>query len=277
MTIRIVHAIRSCTLVLGCALLATLTHGQAPATPGPDDAAMARAADVYYTRTLETAHLRKALDVDRGRLVAMRLAVASLIEPARMLRPKVAGWSWSVHLETRDEPVAYCLPGGKILVSTGLFDRLSLSMPEFAALLAHAMAHAVAGEEAREVLQEFARSGETMSPDPNRTVVMLAEILARTVASMRHDEASERAADALGLELMASAGLDPRPTIDAWHKVAGASSATPPTFPALHPMWPERIAELEARMPAMVALYEKTLRERPNEPPPKKRRPSRSR
>jgi hypothetical protein len=76
MTIRIVHAIRSCTLVLGCALLATLTHGQAPATPNSDDAALARAADVYYTRTLETAHLRKALDVDRSRLVAMRLAVA---------------------------------------------------------------------------------------------------------------------------------------------------------------------------------------------------------
>ncbi len=239
-----------------------------------------RAADLYYVRTLEKAQARKALDVDRSRLVGMRAILASLIEPAHTLRPQTAAWSWSLHLETRDEPIAYCLPGGKILVSTGIFDGLSLSMPEFAAVLAHEIAHALAGEREQEVIREFARRGETVSADPNRTALALAEILAQAVSSAPHDEASERAADALGLELMANAGVDPRPAVEAWQKIGHAGSEAPPVFPALHPTWPKRIAELEERMPAMVALYEKTLRERPSPaPPPKKpqQRPTRSR
>jgi Zn-dependent protease with chaperone function len=253
----------------------TTAFGQAPPAPGPDSTAVMRAAEVLYVRTLEKARARNALDVDRGRLGEIRRAAAALVEPARTLRPESAAWAWSIHLETRDEPVAYCLPGGRILVSTGLFDRFSLSMPELAALLAHVVAHALAGEHAKEATAELARSGEAASADPNRAALVLAEALARTVGSLRHDAASEQAADALGLELMASGGLDPRPAIEAWHKIARGSSEPPPAFPALHPTSPERFGELDARMPAMVALYEKTLSERPAEAPAKTRRPSR--
>jgi Zn-dependent protease with chaperone function len=234
-----------------------------------------RAAELYYVRTLEQAAARKALDVDRTRLVEMRFITQSLIEPARAQRPEASDWSWSIHLETRAEPIALFLPGGKILVSTGLFDRYALTMPEFAALLAHQVAHALAGEDTREILREFSRSGETVSPDPNRTALRLADVLARIVASTRHDETSERAADVLALQLMANAGVDPRAALDAWRKVAGAAGESPPAFSALHPAGANRIAELETSVPAMVALYEQTLREQPTEPP-KKQRPSRT-
>ena len=268
MTRRACLALCSFALGFGWVSLATTARAQTPAASGLDSAAVMRAADLYYVRTLEKAQVRKALDIDRSRLVGMRAVLAPLLEPAGTLRPETSGWSWSIHLETRDEPVAFCLPGGKILVSTGIFDRLSLSMPEFAAVLAHEIAHALAGEREREVIGEFLRRGETVSADPNRTTLTLAEILARAVASVPHDEASERAADALGLELMANAGVDPRPAVDAWHKIGRAGSEAPPAFPALHPTWANRIAELEERMPAMVALYEKTLRERPSPAPP---------
>lgn len=263
----------ACSFILAfaCAVLAVTVHGQAPAATGPDAAVVTRAAEIYYVRTLEQAAARKALDVDRSQLTEMRHAAQSMIEPARAQRPEAADWSWSIHLETRVEPIAYFLPGGKILVSTGLFDRYSLTMPEFAALLAHQVAHALAGEDTQEALREFSRSGETVSADPNRTALRMADVLARTVTSVRHDEASERAADVLALQLMASAGIDPRSAVDTWRKVARSGGETPPAFSALHPSAPGRIAELEARMPEMVALYEQTLRNQPAEPPKKQR------
>ena len=91
----------------------------------------------------------------------------------------------------------------------------------------------------------------------------LADILTRLVATESHGEADERIADALSLELMARSGVDPRVSIDAWHKIARSGGATPPGFLALHPTSAARFAELEARMPAMVALYETTLRNQP--------------
>ena len=186
---------------------------------------------------------------------------------------ETADWSWAVSVETRDEPVAYCLPGGKILVSTGLIDRTGLTPAELGAVLAHAIAHAMAGDDAEEAVARLVREGRAVSADPNRTLLNLAEILTKVITDVPHGVDDERATDTRALELMARLGQDPRPAVDAWRKIARAGGATPPGFLSLHPTWSERIGELEAQMPAMVALYETALREQPppapSAPPPR--------
>ena len=222
-----------------------------------------RAAELAYTRDLARARASNALDADRGQLASLRRILQPLLVGAGTLRSETKRWRWAISVETRDEPVAYCLPGGKLLVSTGLIDRPKLTPAEQGAVLAHAIAHALAAHDADESLARLAREGDAGGADPNRAVAKLAEILAKLVGSEPHTIADERAADTLGLELMARSGLDPRVSVDAWRKIARAGGATPPGFLALHPTSSERFVEIEAQMPAMVTLYETTLRERP--------------
>lgn len=228
-----------------------------------DAEGITRAAELAYARDLARARASAGLDIDRAQLAGLRRTLQPLLLGAGTLHPETKRWKWAISLETRNEPVAYCLPGGKILVSTALIERPKLTQAELGAVLAHAIAHALAGHDAGEALALLAREGGAGGADPNRAVVKLADILTRLVATESHGEADERIADALSLELMARSGVDPRVSIDAWHKIARSGGATPPGFLALHPTSAARFAELEARMPAMVALYETTLRNQP--------------
>jgi predicted Zn-dependent protease len=143
-------------------------------------------------------------------------------------------------------------------------------------VIAHAIAHALAGTDATEAAARLADMRE--SPDPNRRALQLADILAKVVLATPHDQATERAIDRLTLEYMAKSGVNPEPAVEAWRKVARAGGATPPGFLALHPVWSGRIEEIQAQIPAVVPLYEQAKAEqaaRPQVPPVRTRPPSR--
>ena len=237
-------------------------------------ATVVRAAERVYAQDLQAAMARGALDSSARHGSIIRGAAQPIVSGASSLYPEAAHWSWAVAVETRDEPVAYCLPGGKILVSTGLVDRTGLTPVELSAVLAHAVAHAISGDDANAAVSHLVREGHAANADPNRTLLYLTEALAKVIREVPHSVEEERAADTRTLELMARLGLDPRPAVDAWRKIVRAGGATPPGFLALHPPWRERIGEIEAQMPAMVALYETALRERP--PPPTVNTPRRT-
>ncbi len=224
------------------------------------------AAEILYSRELERARAKRTLDRDRSKLRAARRAARQLIDAAPQIAPDAALWSWAVDVETREEPIAYCLPGGKVMVSTGLVDRLRLTPEELAVVIAHAIAHALAGHDATEAI---ARAGTMRdSPDPNRRILQLVDILSKLVFATPHDMATERAIDTLSLEYLARAGLDPEPAAEAWRKIARAGGATPPSFLALHPVWPGRVEEIQAQIPAILPLYEQAKAEQASRPRP---------
>jgi hypothetical protein len=236
--------------------------GAADASPVPA-ATILKAAELAYTREILRARAKGALDSSGRHVAIVRGVLQPIVAKTGTLYRETADWSWAISVETRDEPVAYCLPGGKILVSTGLIDRPGLTPDELGAVLAHAIAHAIARDDAEEAVARLVREGRAVNADPNRTLLNLAEILAQVITDVPHDVNDERATDTRALELMARLGIDPRPAVDAWRKIARAGGATPPGFLSLHPTWSGRSGELEAQMPAMVALYEAALREQP--------------
>jgi predicted Zn-dependent protease len=73
-----------------------------------------------------------------------------------------------------------------------------------------------------------------------------------------YDPAAEARADGLAGELLARSGFNPAGMLSAWRKVAQSSHATPPGLPALHPVTQERMAELEASMAGLQAIFEAT-------------------
>lgn len=217
------------------------------------------AAELLFARELERANAKRSLDVDRATLSLARRLTRLLLEYAPTFAPIATGWAWTIHVETREEPVAYCLPGGKLMLSTGLVNHTRLTPGELAVVLAHAIAHALSGLDVVEATARLAALRE--SPDPNRRVLQLVDILGAIVLRGPHDKSTERAIDAMTLEFMARSGVDPEPAVEAWRKIARAGGATPPGFLALHPVWPGRIEEIDAQLPAILPLYEQTRAE----------------
>lgn len=256
----------SAALALCC--LPVAARGQQSPPPAATPEMVNLAAELLYSRELERARAKRTLDVDRSKLRVARRTARLLIDAAPTFAPAAAGWSWVVDVETREEPIAYCLPGGKVMVSTALVDRVRLTPEELAVVIAHAITHALAGHDATEAIARLGAMRE--SADPNRRILQLVDILAKLVFATPHDMASEKATDSLSLEYLARAGLDPEPAGEAWRKIARAGGATPPAFLALHPVWPGRVEEIEAQIPALLPLYEQARAEqasRPRVPP----------
>ena len=135
--------------------------------------------------------------------------------------------------------------------------------------MAHVIAHALTGRDAATAGARLASLKE--SPDPNRRVLQLADILGEMMTSEPRGKEQEREVDAIALELMARAGLDPEPTVEAWRKIARAGGAAPPGFLSLHPTWPGRLEELEALTPGFCRCTSRRVRSRQ---PGRGRRPS---
>src|SRR5262245_56095719 len=189
---------------------------------------MKLAAELFFAREQERARAKRTLDMDRSKLAMARRSSRLLIEGAPLILPASAGWTWAVDVETREEPMAYCLPGGKIMLSTALVDRTRLGADEVAVVIAHAIAHALAGTDAAGAVARLADMRE--SPDPNRRILQLSEILGKLVLATPHDQATERTIDTLTLEFMAKSGVNPEPAVEAWRKLTRAGGAMPPGF-----------------------------------------------
>ena len=237
----------------------------APPRPTVDAATMQRASALVYSRDVQRARAANSIDEVSATAGRIQRVAQRLILPTIRVNPNLR-WAFAITVENEAIPVAYCLPGGRIIASTALIDRMRLTDDELAVVLAHAIAHAVAGHDADLAAQRLARSPNGIAADPNRTVLNLAEVLAQIVHTEPHGVDAERAADGISLDLLLRAGFDPRVAIEAWRKVARAGGAVPPGFLALNPTWPGRPDEIDAAVPAAIKAYQASLT--PPAPPP---------
>ena len=274
------YGVAAVLLFTAAIALAQTPETAAIAAPGAavDPALMARAADLFYARELARARAAQTLNTDRGALGRAGRVGTRLVTRASTVAPAAAGWTWALSVETRAEPMAWGLPNGAIMISTGLIQQLTLTDAELAAILAHIIAHQLAGHDAREAATAYRRQREGTDPDANRAAVELAEILGQLIVSPHYDAAAEKAADTLALELLARSAVNPGAAVSAWRKVAQSGSANAPGLLALHPAPPERIADLEAEVPAWLPLYEKAAADaaaaKPPPPPPVRQKKS---
>jgi predicted Zn-dependent protease len=243
----------------------------APSGPAVDAELLAKGSALAYERELARVRETRTLNLDKTQVSYARRIAAPLITRAGDLFPAAQAWQWGINVETRGEVVAWCLPGGEMLVSSALFERGKYQVAEIAAILAHAMAHELLGHDAAEAGVRFAAHRDAASPDPNRRLLTVAEILAGLARRDAYSADQERAADTVALRLLARSGYDPKALATVMSRQGGARDARAPAYAALHPGWPERVAEIEAQLPAAVAAYEKELAERTATTPPPRR------
>jgi predicted Zn-dependent protease len=171
--------------------------------------------------------------------------------------------SWEVRVFADETPNAFALPGGKIGVNTGLL-QVARSQSQLAAVLGHEVVHVIEGHANERVSAEFAKNSalqvasvaaDATSPGFGQMVGLLGAGV-QVGVMLPFGRTQEREADLIGLDLMASAGFDPRESVSLWKNMAKAGGSQPPEFLSTHPSHNTRIRALEERIPSAMSLYE---------------------
>jgi predicted Zn-dependent protease len=214
----------------------------------------------------ELARARKAgtLNTDPAQVVRVRRIAARLIEQTGTFRPDAQGWAWAINVETSKEINAYCMPGGRIMVYTGLIDRLHLTDAELATVMAHEISHALR-EHSREQIsrlinEQMGLTAVAAVAGLNDASMQLASLLTQVTFDLPHSRVQESEADELGLELMARAGYDPNAAITLWKKMSALGQGNSSSFLSTHPSSATRTADLEALLPKVMPLYQAAAR-----------------
>ena len=219
-----------------------------------------QAAEKAYAQQTQEAQTKAALDSDPALTARVRRIAHRLIAQVGVFRPDATSWNWEIHTLKTDQINAYCMPGGKIMVYSGLVDRLHLDDAELAAVVGHEMGHALREHTreriSREYVQQIALSGVALLTGAGQTAVDLAGAVANVTYELPHSREQETEADEIGLELMARAGYDPREGVTLWKKMMSAEQGGAPQFLSTHPSSQSRMQNLEQFVPKVLPLYE---------------------
>jgi Peptidase family M48 len=220
---------------------------------------------VEYTALVERARENGGLlpathaRVERVRAIVMRIAPF-----ADKWSDRVKDWRWEVNVVRSPRIGMYCLPGGKILIYTGLIDRIRPRDDELGVLFGHEIAHALR-EQVREKLNAQQATPLGASPMPrlygvaefDGTAPLTPPTIGSPVASIQYDATDETEADVIGDDIAARAGFDPRAAVPLWDKLAEATRRDSNGFIRIHPYSDARRSDIIKRMPDMLALYAK--------------------
>jgi predicted Zn-dependent protease len=163
-----------------------------------------------------------------------------------------------------DEPKtvnAFCLPGGKIAVYTGIMP-VAQSEAALAVVMGHEVAHATMRHGAERMSQQLAIAGLATAADislkdsKNRDLWMAAlAVGANFGVILPYGRGHETEADSVGLKYAATAGYDPAAAPELWKRM-GASGMSPPEFMSTHPDPSNRSRALAAMQDQVKPLYD---------------------
>jgi metalloendopeptidase OMA1, mitochondrial len=173
------------------------------------------------------------------------------------------GFEWHVSLVRGEQANAFCLPGGKIVVYTGILP-YTRTESALAAVMGHEIAHAIARHGSQRMVRtniaQTLMMGAQMSftdMDPRQRQMVLAALGAGAQFGviLPFSREHENEADAMGLFYTARAGYDPQEAIAFWQRMEEAGGKQPSEFMSTHPSHATRIAHLRELMPRALAEY----------------------
>lgn len=213
--------------------------------PLPADAQVSRQVDAIATRLIEKIPaVTDALAGERG-------MQANHIEKT---------FDWKVTVLQSDQANAFCLPGGKMAVYTGLLP-VAQNADALAVVMGHEIAHALLRHGAQRMtrgkLEQLGQVAGAASGMDQSTMQMMMQVYGYGSA-LPYQREHEVQADRLGLMLAAAACFDPREAVPLWERMERQGGGNrPPEFASTHPSAGTRIQELRALMPAAQAYRAK--------------------
>lgn len=184
------------------------------------------------------------------------------------LSQELSGYKWEINLVEDKNINAWCMPGGKIVVYTGLLP-VTQNETALAIVMGHEIAHALAkhGSErmSQGLLQQLGGVALQVAvkdkPAETQNLFNTAYGIGSNVGVMLpFSRKNELEADKFGLMFAALAGYDPREAVPFWTRMSQQGGQKPPEFLSTHPSDQRRIADLQAIMNETVTKYYKPVK-----------------
>jgi predicted Zn-dependent protease len=219
-----------------------------------------QAATKQYAQVIAQARTKGTLNRDPVEVDRVRAVAARLIPQTVHFRKDAPGWKWEVNVITSNQLNAWCMPGGKIAVYTGLIEKLHLSDAELAAIMGHEIAHALREHGRERISQQMATNVvvgiAAAALGVGQAGASLGGMVAQVTFGLPNSRQNEVEADRIGVELAARAGYDPRAAITLWQKMLKSADGGSPEFLSTHPSPESRIKDLEVYAAKVEPLYE---------------------
>ena len=228
------------------------------------DQEITQAAAGEYRKVLADAQQKGRLDRNAQHVQRVRTIMSRLVPQTSAFRPDATRWAWEIHVIEDNQLNAWAMPGGKMVVYSGLIDKLRLTDDELAAIMGHEIAHSLR-EHARERVSQEMASGLALGVAG--AVLGLGEIgqqlagaVAQVTFTLPHSRTHETEADRLGVELAARAGYEPHAAVSVWQKMLQAGGSGGPQFLSTHPSPETRLADLKVYADRVMPLYRQARR-----------------
>jgi predicted Zn-dependent protease len=207
---------------------------------------------------------------DQGKIDLVKRVGYRLIEAVERycqennMMDAIKDFSWEFNVVESKEKNAWCMPGGKVVVYTGILP-LTGDDAGLAVVMSHEIAHAVARHGSERMSQGlvFQMGGIALSEAVKTNPAMTQRLFMQSYGMgaqigvlLPFSRLHETEADRLGLIFMAMGGYDPRVAVDFWQRMSAAQEgASPPELLSTHPADTTRIRNIEEAMPEAMQYY----------------------
>ena len=229
-------------------------------------AELEKAAAAQYQQVIQTETPKGNINRDPHQTERVRGIAKRLIPQTAVFRKDALDWKWEVNVITSPEVNAWCMPGGKIAVYTGIIEKVQITDDELAAVMGHEMSHALREHSRERASQQMAAGvgaslagivADIFLPGSGQLATAGAGAAAQYGGLLPYSRIQETEADRMGVELAARAGYDPRAAIVLWQKMAKLSGGSaPPQLLSTHPSNETRIKDLTEFSQKVLPLYE---------------------
>ena len=203
-------------------------------------------------------------DAEMVRRVGSRIAAAiTQYYTSKGLSKEVDGYKWEFNLVDNKEVNAWCMPGGKVVVYTGLLP-IAQNEAALAIVMGHEIAHAVLHHGQDRISQALLAQGLQLggdlftsgNPQANSIFNNVYGPAAQVGVLLPNSRNQEYEADHYGLIFAAMAGYNPREAVPFWTRMANASQGNkPPEFLSSHPTDEKRIQKIQSYIPEALKYY----------------------
>jgi len=227
------------------------------------DAEVNQSAAQSYSQLLsdpKTTVIRSGTDAQRVKNIGFRLSTA--IE--QYLKDNGYGnqynFQWEFNLIQSKEVNAWCMPGGKVAVYSGILP-ITQTDAGLATVLAHEIGHAIAHHAAERISQQMVARGVggllgSGANSNSSSVINQLYGIGTPLVLLSYSRNQESEADRLGLTFMAMAGYDPHEAVNFWQRMMKLNQGnTTPAFLSDHPSDAQRVAEIQAHIPEAMKYY----------------------
>ena len=220
----------------------------------PNYMALSMAEDAYR-QEIKNAEDNNDLNVNEEQVLRVKKIAFRLIDQVHVFRDDASNWNWEVNVQKSEEVNAYCMPGGKIMVYSGIIEKTDATDEELAAMIGHEIAHALREHGRERMSTAFVQqvgligfaaylSGKDGNRFSKEVALQAAALGATLFFALPNSREQEREADKIGLELAARAGYNPMAAVSLWRKMDALSDAKIPEFLSTHPSNENRIEDI---------------------------------